>query len=111
MLSIIAAPMRRLLVALVIFAACAKPAAPAKPLSEPGEKLYAMKGKIVSRNARENSLYIAHEAIPGFMEAMSMDYDVRGAKVEALPANEAKIEARLHVTDDGYWVTDVKPAR
>src|SRR5207248_7820634 len=79
-----------------------------KPLSDKGEKLYTMKGKIVSRDASDNSLKLDHEAIPGYMEAMTMDYPVRGAKVAQLPPDKAKVEARLHVTDDKYWITDVK---
>ena len=79
-----------------------------KPLSEPGEKIYVLKGKILSRDASDNSLRIDHEAIPGYMEAMTMDYPVRGAKVAQAPPDQAKIEARLHVHDERYWITDVK---
>jgi len=86
---------------------CAKPAPP-KPLSEPGEKVYALKGTIVSRDAGEHSLRINHEAIAGFMEAMTMDYPVRGVSMEQLPPNGSKIEARLHVHDDKYWLTDIR---
>jgi protein SCO1 len=98
---------RAVVLALLVFLilACAKPE---KPLSEKGEKLYTLKGKILSREAADNSLKLDHEAIPGYMEAMTMDYPVRGAKVAQLPPDKAKIEARLHVTDDKYWITDVK---
>ena len=100
--------MRRavVLASLVLLAlACAKPE---KPLSEKGEKLYTLKGTIVSRDASDNSLRVDHQAIPGYMEAMTMDYPVRGAKVAELPPDKATVEARLHVTDDRYWITDVK---
>ena len=79
-----------------------------KPLSEPGEKLYTVRGVVQSRSASDNSLRLDHEPIPGFMEAMVMDYNVRGAKVEALPPDKSRIEAKLHVTDRSYWITDVK---
>ena len=79
-----------------------------KPLSEPGEKLYVVRGVILSRDADRNTLNVDHEAIPGFMEAMTMDYAVRGAKVQALPADKKRIEAKLHVTERSYWITDVK---
>jgi len=94
-------------VALVLLS-CAKPEP--KPLSEKGEKLYALKGKILSREAADNSLRLDHEAIPGFMEAMTMDYPVRGAKVAELPPDKSIVVARLHVNDDKYWLTDVKRA-
>ncbi|MFL6245062.1 MAG: copper-binding protein [Thermoanaerobaculia bacterium] len=79
-----------------------------KPLSEPGEKLYDVRGVILSRDAQRNTLNLDHEAIPGFMEAMTMDYAVRGAKVETLPGDKKRIAAKLHVTERSYWITDVK---
>lgn len=79
-----------------------------RPLSEKGEKLYTLKGKIVSRDSSDNSLRVDHQAIPNYMEAMTMDYPVRGVKVAQLPPDKAKIEARLHVTDERYWLTDVR---
>jgi protein SCO1/2 len=82
----------------------------ARPVSEAGEKVYVLKGTILSRDAEANSLRIDHEAVPGFMEAMTMDYPVRGSEVASLPPDRARIEARLHVHDDRYWVSDVKKA-
>ena len=74
------------------------------------EKVYVLKGTIVGRDAHDNTLRVDHQAIPGFMDAMTMDYSVHGAKVVQLPPNSTRIEARLHVSDDGYWLTDVKKA-
>ena len=79
-----------------------------KPLSEPGERLYTVRGIVLSRNVADNSLNLDHEEIPGFMTAMKMDYSVRGADVKTLPADGKRIEAKLHVTDRAYWITDVK---
>jgi protein SCO1/2 len=90
--------------ALVLFACGEK----AKPVSEPGEALYVVRGVVLSRNAADNSVNLDHEAIPGFMEAMKMDYNVRGVKVDSLPPDGSRIEAKLHRTDRGYWITDVK---
>ncbi|HEX8151781.1 MAG TPA: copper-binding protein [Thermoanaerobaculia bacterium] len=93
---------------LLLAIACAGEAKAPKPLSVAGEKLYTVRGKVVARDVGDNTVRLDHEAIPGFMEAMVMDYSLRGADVAQLPANQARIEARLHVTDDGYWLTDVK---
>lgn len=93
---------------LVLLFACSGGDDQPRPLSEPGEKLYTVRGVILSRDASGNTLNLDHEAIPGFMEAMAMDYGVRGAKVETLPADKTRIEAKLHVTDRAYWITDVK---
>jgi protein SCO1/2 len=98
-----------LVVVTAFLLACSADEAP-KPLSEAGEKLYTVRGKILSRDAAENTLHMDHEAIPGFMEAMVMDYGVRGAKVAELPADGKRVEARLHVTERAYWITDVRAA-
>ena len=97
-----------LLAAVLVLFACSDAENKPKPLSEPGEKLYTLKGRIVSRDDGDNTLRIDHDPIPGFMEAMTMDYSVRGAKVSALPATGSRVEAKLHVTDSAYWVTEVK---
>ena len=79
-----------------------------KPLSEPGERLYPVRGVVLSRNPADNSLHLDHEEIPGFMAAMKMDYSVLGAEVKTLPSDGSRIEAKLHVTKRAYWITDVK---
>jgi Cu/Ag efflux protein CusF len=103
--------MKTLTFTLILALACgkAKISNADKPLSAAGEKTYTMTGKIVGRDAAENSLTIDHEAIPGYMEAMTMDYIVRGAKVDALPPSGTAITATLHVTaDHGIWITAVR---
>jgi len=103
--------MKTLTFTLILALACgkAKISNAGKPLSVPGEKTYAMAGKIAGRDPSENSLKLDHDAIPGYMEAMTMDYIVRGAKVAALPPSGTAITATLHVTDDkGIWITDVR---
>jgi protein SCO1/2 len=82
-----------------------------KPLSVKGEKLYTVDGRILGRNPAENSLQLDHKAIPGFMEAMTMDYPVRGADVKTLPPDQSQVTAKLHVTDTTYWLTDVRQVR
>ena len=100
-----------LILVLIVVAACGGAEPPAeKPLSVDGEKLYDVRGKVLSRDEQANTLQMDHEAIPGFMEAMVMDYAVRGAKVAELPANGTRVQAKLHVTGTSYWLTDVKPA-
>jgi protein SCO1/2 len=96
-------------VALLILTACAKKAEEkAKPLDVPGQQLYDIRGKIVSRDAGDNTLKLDHEAVRGFMEAMTMDYTVRGARVDELPPDGTRIAAKLHVAGDAYWLTGVK---
>ncbi len=80
----------------------------AKPLSEPGERLFDVRGRIEGRDASDNIVRLKHERIPGFMEAMTMEFTVRGADVTSLPRDGADVDARLHVTDRAYWLTDVR---
>jgi protein SCO1/2 len=102
--------MRRVVLVLLLilaFAACNGESKP-RPLDVAGQKLYPVTGKIVSRSSGDNTVKLDHEAIPGFMEAMTMDYSVRGAKVDSLPSDGSRITAKLHVANDAYWLTDVK---
>lgn len=88
--------------------ACGDEDRASKPVSEPGEKLYVVRGSLLSRNETSNTIFMDHEDIPGFMTAMKMDYAVRGADVKSLPPDNSRIEAKLHVTERAYWLTDVK---
>ena len=94
--------------ALVLALAFAKAKPTAKPLSEPGERIYVLRGVIIGRDLADNTLRVDHEQVPGYMEAMTMDYPVRGAAVDALPSDKTKVEAKLHVHDDNVWLTDIR---
>lgn len=100
-----------IILATLLLSFCAGEPQAKKPLSEPGEKVYALKGKILSRDSGDNTVRVDHEAIPGYMEAMTMNYSVRGADVASLPPDGARVEANMHVTERGYWLTDVKKAQ
>jgi protein SCO1/2 len=96
------------LIVVLLLASCGDRGKKEKPLSVPGEKLYTLKGVITGRDASDNAVRVNHEAIPGYMEAMTMDYPVRGAAVQSLPSDNSRVTAKLHVTDTAYWLTDVK---
>lgn len=68
---------------------------------------YPITGTIVSRNEAKNEIRTDHDEIPGFMKAMEMSYEVRGVKVGELPADGSRFRGTLHVSDDGYWLTDI----
>lgn len=99
------------LILAALVSACAPHEKPAATTSAASDKVYALRGKIVARDAGDNTLRVDHEEIKGFMEAMTMDYSVRGAKVGALPPDGTKVTAKLHVAGDAYWLTDVQNAR
>ena len=99
---------RRIAFTLIIAFACA-----CGGKSEPAanENRYAMTATIVSRDPAENTVTMDNKEIPGFMEAMRMDYRVRDAKVNALPPNGTAVTASLHERDGNYWITDVRPLK
>jgi hypothetical protein len=101
--------MKRAAVLLLLFAVVACSQEAPKPLSEPGERLYDLRGEILTRNS-DNSLRIRHETIPGYMAAMTMEFPVRGADVKDLPPDGTRVAAKLHVTKKSVWLTDVKSA-
>ena len=100
--------MKKVVLALLLAAACSKqeaaaPAAPAAP-----EKTYPMTATIVSRNPNTNIVNLDNENVPGVMEPMKMDYPLKGAKVDSLPPDGTAVTVTLHEQDGDYWVTDVR---
>ena len=100
--------MRKFIVIALLALACSK-GDPSKPTSVAGEKLFALRGTLVSREPADNTIMLDHEAIPGYMGAMKMDYSVRGVTVDKLPPDRTKVTAKLHVTEMAAWLTDIKP--
>ena len=88
---------------LLLSAACSRERGPQEP-----EHHYQLAGVVVSLDAKLQTATVKHGPVKGWMEAMTMEFPVRGAKVEALPPDQSRIEAKLHVTDRSYWVTDVR---
>jgi Cu/Ag efflux protein CusF len=78
---------------------------------EPAAKdnTYAMTATIVSRDPAQNTVNLDNKEVPGVMEAMTMDYSLRGAKVDSLPSDGTAVHVTLHEQDGRFWVTDVKP--
>ena len=72
------------------------------------QKVGALEGRIVSRDAARNELTVQHGEIKGIMAAMTMSYSVRGQKVSSLPKNGTTILAKLHEADGKYWLTDIR---
>jgi Cu/Ag efflux protein CusF len=69
---------------------------------------YPMTATIVSRDPAKNTVNLANKEVPGVMAAMTMDYEVRGAKVSALPPDGTAVDVTIHDRDGAYYITDVK---
>ena len=86
-----------LITTLSLFIACQKSetiAATSSSAPAAAEKTYTMNGKLVGRDAAKNTVTIDNEEVPGgVMPRMTMAYDLRGAKANALPADGTVITA------------------
>ena len=103
--------MKRLLITTLValaVVACTKETHTSTPAASK-EKTYTMYGVLVSRDPAKNTVNIDNEDVPGKMAAMKMDYEVRGAKVDSLPADGAKVQMTVHDQNGRYWLTEVKP--
>jgi protein SCO1/2 len=78
------------------------------PSSSTNRQVYQVKGVVREVMADRKKAKVAHEEIPGYMEAMTMVFDVKNAaELAGLQAGDS-IAFRLVVTDDDGWMEDVK---
>lgn len=78
--------------------ACAHPTA--KPVPQ---KHYPLTGKVISVDAKDRTAAIDAEAIPQFMEAMTMDYPIQSKKELATLHPGDHISATVDVNEDGSY--------
>lgn len=72
------------------------------------QQAYQVKGVIKQLIPEKKRARITHEKIPGYMEAMTMLFDVKDAReLEGLQTNDV-VEFRMVVTDDDGWIEHVK---
>ena len=95
-----------LLFSVLIFSSCQKPA----PTSSANAERYPLKGKIVSIDKAAKTAKIDHEAIAGYMPAMTMDFPIHADWVWSELAIGAEIRAELVVDNtakDPYWLENI----
>ena len=75
---------------------------------EAPRKEYDLKGKVVSVNSDRKQVTLEHEAIPGYMDAMTMPFNVK--EDWALSALEPgqRVEATLVVQEDRSWIENIR---
>jgi Cu/Ag efflux protein CusF len=78
------------------------------PEMSSSEKVGSLEGKIVGRDTAKNKLTVEHGEVKGVMGPMTMSYEVRGQKVNALPPDGTTITAKLHDSSGKYWLTDIR---
>ena len=99
-----------LLIAIVLFSAC-KPAEVANTNSaSSAAKRYDLKGKVVSVDKAAKKATIEHDAIDGFMDAMTMDFPIHEDWVwnDLVPGSEIRAELVVDNTaKDPYWLEKI----
>jgi len=70
-------------------------------------QVFVVEGQIIGFSENENRIFINHEEIPGYMDAMSMPFNVRDMQeVSEFSIGDA-IRFEFHVTPDGSWIQNM----
>jgi protein SCO1/2 len=74
-----------LLISVGVFAGCRAGKEPATPAAAASSnfKVYKLRGKVVSTNSATGEVTLDHEAIPGFMDAMTMPYKLKDPSIHS----------------------------
>ena len=107
-----------ILISVALLAACSKKQAesptPATAVSSPAattpdsnRQVYQVRG-VVKEIRDTNTVSIAHEEIPGYMIAMTMDFDVKNTNELAGLAPNDQVTFSMVVTEDDGWVENVR---
>ncbi|MFZ0963484.1 MAG: SCO family protein [Terriglobia bacterium] len=75
-----------------------------KPLPQ---QHFDLRGKVIAVNKSEGTVTLAHEAIPGYMAAMTMDYPIKDKWVFDVLKPGQTITATLVVASDRAWLQDI----
>jgi protein SCO1/2 len=74
------------------------------PRRSANEKRYPIKGQVVAVNQNDHTATISHEDIPGYMQAMTMDFKIKSdADLQMLKPGD-QITGTLVVDDASSWV-------
>ncbi len=105
--------MRRLLacslLAVVALAGCRSGReTPTQTTSSPNFKVYHLRGKVVATNAATGEVTVDHEAIPGFMDAMTMPYKLKdpGILSELHPGDVITADVLVSQDEDASVLLD-----
>lgn len=85
----------------VWLSACGTP-----PAEEPASR-YELRGRVVATDRQQGTITLEHDAIPGFMPAMTMPFNVRDAWVFDAATDGAVVRAALVVQGGASWLEEV----
>jgi len=69
---------------------------------------YIVRGVLKKVNQSEHQLVIAHEAIPNFMEAMTMPFNIKDDAILTRVAPGEKVTFQLHITEAESWIDHIE---
>jgi protein SCO1/2 len=69
---------------------------------------YVVRGVVKGVKQDEHQLLIAHEAIPNFMEAMTMRFNIKEDEILNGVAPGDKVTFQLHITDAESWIDHIE---
>src|SRR6266571_7422926 len=75
------------------------------------EQRYELKGTVVGVDKRGQTVTLAHEAIPGYMEAMTMPFKLKDERLLNDLAEGDRLQATLVVAGLRSWLEDVVVTR
>jgi protein SCO1 len=99
-----------ILICLTMLASCNKPPSQtptATPAAQPAVKRYHLTGRVVSTDKRGSSVMIDGDAIPDFMDAMTMPYTVKDLTLLDKLTPGDKVTADVVVQGDDSWIENV----
>jgi protein SCO1/2 len=94
--------LRSLRVVALAFGLAAAACAPREP-----EQRYELRGTIVDVDRDDQRVTIQHEAIPGYMDAMTMPFRVKDARLMVAMAPGRVVSADLVVAGNASWIENV----
>ncbi|HLL74957.1 MAG TPA: SCO family protein [Pyrinomonadaceae bacterium] len=92
------APLPALVLLLSTLFGCARPEETAEA------KRYELKGTVVSFDKNQRQVIVAHEEVPGLMEAMTMPFTLKDGSAYEVMQPGAKIQATLAVSGERSWL-------
>ena len=78
----------------------------AEPKASPAEKQYPVRGEVMGTDTGTGEVVLNHEAIPGFMEAMTMPYRLKDPGIISELHSGDRITATLSVAGPGKMTLD-----
>jgi protein SCO1/2 len=93
---------------MLALAGCKRPETPPEArMAATNQQIYQVKGVVREVHPERNKVKVAHEEIPGYMEAMTMMLDVKEAKeLDGLQVGDM-VSFRMIVTEDDGWIDQI----